>query len=281
MASASTAPLCASFGATLRLLRIDAGLSLRGLAQRIGVSSTYLSRVENGIDPVPTPDRLVEIARSLRLPPTLLIELTHRTGSFVSRYLEDVPAAGALFLEIARLRLSPMQIARLRALVEAEFGGAPGREPGELTLSSLLAPERIVLSLSCSDLDDVIDVAAPRLLPAGGLGARELAERIRERERTAPTLLGGGVAVPHALLPGGPTRAALITLAEPLALATPDGEPLRLVLCCLLPQEGTAHLHALAAIARLALRGSLSELPELRDRTALLKHLRQLEGVVT
>lgn len=280
MASASSASLGASFGAALRLLRIDAGLSLRGLAQRIGVSSAYLSRVENGLDPVPTPDRLVEIARTLRLPAALLLELAQRTGSFVSRYLEDVPAAGALFLEIARLRLSPMQIARLRALVEAEFGGAPGREPDPLTLSSLLAPERVVLSLSCSDLDDVIDVAAPRLLPAGKLSARELAERMRERERAAPTLLGGGVAVPHALLKGGPRRAALITLAEPLAVPTPDGEPLRLVLCCLLPMEGTVHLHALAAIARLALRGSLSELPGQRDRAALLQHLRQIEGAI-
>jgi transcriptional regulator with XRE-family HTH domain len=41
------------FGATLRLLRLGSGLSLRDLARRLGVSSTYLSRVENGLDPVP------------------------------------------------------------------------------------------------------------------------------------------------------------------------------------------------------------------------------------
>lgn len=42
-------------GATLRLLRTDAGLSLRDLARRIGVSSAYLSRVENGVDAPPRP----------------------------------------------------------------------------------------------------------------------------------------------------------------------------------------------------------------------------------
>ena len=198
----------ASFGATLRLLRIDSGLSLRSLAQRIGVSSAYLSRVENGLDPVPTPDRLVEIARSLRLPPTLLLDLAHRTGSFVARYLEDVPAAGALFLEIARRRLTPMQIARLKALVETEFGGQSA-DTGTVSLASLLAPERIILSLSCSELDDVIDVAAPRLLPVARLSARELAESIRHRERAASTALGGGLAVPHALLAEVPPRAAV------------------------------------------------------------------------
>jgi PTS system nitrogen regulatory IIA component len=271
----------ASFGATLRLLRIDSGLSLRNLAQRIGVSSAYLSRVENGLDPVPTPDRLVEIARSLRLPPTLLLDLAHRTGSFVARYLEDVPAAGALFLEIARRRLTPMQIARLKAFVEAEFGGQSA-DTGTITLTSMLAPERIIVSLSCSELDDVIDVAAPRLLPAGRLSARELSERIRHRERAASTALGGGLAVPHALLPGVPPHAALITLAQPLVAQTPDGAPLRLVLVCVLPKEGTTHLHALAAAARIALHGSAAELLEKHDKQdpeALLQALRQIEGV--
>lgn len=267
----------AAFGATLRLLRIDAGLSLRSLAQRIGVSNAYLSRVENGLDPAPSPDRLVEIARSLRLPPPLLLELAHRTGSFVSRYLDDVPAAGALFLEIARRRLTPTQIARLRELLAREFG-EPSPDPDDTAVSALLAPERVVLDLSCSELDDVIDVAAPRLLPAGRLGARELAERIRAREAAASTSLGGGVAVPHALLPDAPPRAALITLAQPLPATTPDGAPLRLVLVCVLPQEGTTHLHALAAVARLALRGSAAELLPLRSPAALLLKLRQIEG---
>lgn len=55
---ASRARALAQFGAALRLLRVEAGLSLRALAQRIGVSSAYLSRVEHGHDAIPTPDRL-------------------------------------------------------------------------------------------------------------------------------------------------------------------------------------------------------------------------------
>ena len=54
------------FGAALRLLRVDAGVTLRALAERVGVSSAYLSRVENGHDAVPTPDRLADIAAALR-----------------------------------------------------------------------------------------------------------------------------------------------------------------------------------------------------------------------
>ncbi len=266
----------ATFGSTLRLLRVDSGLSLRSLAQRIGVSCAYLSRVENGLDPAPTSDRLIEIARSLQLPPTLLLELAHRTGSFVSRYLDEVPAASALFLEIARRRLLPMQIARLKAVVETEFG-APSQDAAYISLSSLLVEDRVVVSLSCSDLDDVIDVAAARLLPALGLSARELSECIKKRERAASTALGGGVAVPHAVLAAAPPRATLITLAKPLHVQTPDHEPLRLVLVCLLPPEGTTHLQALAAVARIALRDSAADLVAQPDSAAILQKLRQLE----
>src|SRR3712207_1940181 len=86
-------------GATLRLLRVDAGLSLRDLARRIGVSSAYLSRVENGLDAVPTPERLAAIARELDVPSTLLMDVAHRVSPFVASYLEQVPGAGRLFLE--------------------------------------------------------------------------------------------------------------------------------------------------------------------------------------
>src|SRR5262245_42662108 len=127
------------FGATLRLLRIDAGLSLRELAQRVGVSSAYLSRVENGQDGVPTADRLAAIARALGVPTALLLELGHQVGSFVSSYLERVPAASVLFLEVARRNLSAVQVARIKAFVDAEFpaGGTDGRAA---SLGALLAP---------------------------------------------------------------------------------------------------------------------------------------------
>src|SRR5687768_16245235 len=98
------------FGATLRLLRIQSGLSLRDLAGRLGVSSTYISRVENGIDAIPTPERLEAIARELGIPKTLLLDLAHRVSPLVSEYVERVPEAGTLFLEIAHRKLDSKQL---------------------------------------------------------------------------------------------------------------------------------------------------------------------------
>ena len=49
-------------GSTLRALRESAGVSLRELARRIGVSAGYLSQVESGQSGPPTPERLFQIA---------------------------------------------------------------------------------------------------------------------------------------------------------------------------------------------------------------------------
>src|SRR5690606_11460779 len=101
-------------GATIRLLRLGAGVGLRDLAERIGVSSAYLSRVENGRDAPPTADRLEAIARELALPPALLLEVAGRVSPFLSSYMREVPAASALFVDIARRNLDADAIARVR-----------------------------------------------------------------------------------------------------------------------------------------------------------------------
>ena len=85
------------------------------------MSSAYLSRVEHGIDPPPTTERLAAIARELDVPPALLVDVTSRVSPYVSQYLETVPGASALFLEIARRRLSGAQLLRVRELIAREF----------------------------------------------------------------------------------------------------------------------------------------------------------------
>lgn len=114
-------------GATLRLLRVGAGFTLRELARRIGVSTAYLSRVENGHDAAPTPDRLAAIAGVLDVSPQALLQLARQAGAAVAGYVEEVPAAGALFLDISRRRLGPADIARLRAFVDREYPIKKGR----------------------------------------------------------------------------------------------------------------------------------------------------------
>lgn len=268
------------FGATLRLLRTDAGVSLRALAQQIGVSNAYLSRVENGHDAIPTPDRLVEIARVLGLNPATLLELAHKVEPFVASYLERVPTAGALFTEIARRNLTPAQLARVRVFVDSEFpAGAPHGEHGAPSLSSLLRPERVILRLSCTDLEDVIDIAAGRLAPGRGeVTAEALARMIAERERESSTALGGGLSVPHAVVRDMPPRAALVTLARPLDAVTPDGLPLRVFFVMTFDRNGPQHLGVLAQAARLAAFGLAETLAKAQDPGQAIRAL-EAEGL--
>ena len=120
------------------------------------------------------------------------------------------------------------------------------------------------------------DLAARRLeargTAAAGVGAKAkakidldlagLARTILEREALMPTVVGGGVAIPHAYVPGAvPSRAYVAIIPRgAAAVAGPapqdngagrrPGEPLRFVALVLsAPDHPEAHLQALAALA--------------------------------
>jgi PTS system nitrogen regulatory IIA component len=237
------------FGATLRLLRVDAGLTLRALARRIGVSSAYLSRVENGHDPAPTPDRLIAIADALGLPRAVMVELAQQAGPAVAGYLDRVPEASTFFLDIARRDFRGPQIARIKAFIDAEFPEPhAGVQPA--LLSDLLTESRIVLHVSCPELEDLIAIAAARM--GDDLDPRHVLERVMARERESPTTFGGGFVAPHAAIDGARDAAVLLTLSRPLAVATPDEQPLRIAFVVIGGSDRACHLQILARVARLA-----------------------------
>jgi PTS system nitrogen regulatory IIA component len=268
------------FGATLRLLRVESGLSLRDLARRLGVSGAYLSRVENGLDATPTPARLEAMARELDIPATLLMDLAHRMSPLVVDYVQQVPEAGTLFLEIAHRRLDATQIAELAAVLEERFPRAKTASRVVLPrLSDIISPDRIILHLACSDIEDVLDVAAGRLAdPSVENATLTIALELKKRESEASSAIGGGVAVPRAYVAGAAPAAALITLATPLPYDTPDGEPLRLVIV-LLGAGGSDRLIRLVQIARLAARGLAERLAPMDSAAQILSRLELLEAL--
>jgi PTS system nitrogen regulatory IIA component len=246
------------FGSTLRFLRLDSGISIRELARRIGVSSAYLSRVENGYDPPPTPHRLATVADAIGVPRAALLELARQTGPAVADYLDRVPAAGALLLEIAGRDLQTAQIARLKALLDVEFPRARVRRGP--TLTDLLSPERIAIGFEGENLGDLVAVAAARLPESRGIDPAEVAEILARKEASSPSLLGGGIAAPHAVIPGIPRTAVLVVAARPLACIPPDGEPVRVGVVVLSARSDAVHLEILSRVARLARYRVASEL---------------------
>jgi PTS system nitrogen regulatory IIA component len=263
------------FGATLRMLRIDAGLGLNELARRIGVSPAYLSRVEHGHDAVPTPDRVAAIARALDLPPIVLLEIAQGAGAALASYLERVPEASALFLDMASRELGAAEIARIKAYMDRSL---PARDPRErpARLGELVTADRVLLRVVCHDLEDLVALAADRLVDDRAQ-ARALIAHILEREDAAPSVMGGGVVVPHAIVPGAASRAALVTVARPLKLRTPDGVPVRAGIVLVEPAADRRHLQRLAHIVRLAARGLTDSLAEARAPVEALERLAALD----
>ncbi len=265
------------FGATLRLLRTEAGVGLRELAQRIGVSGAYLSRVETGRDSAPTPDRLIAIADTLGLPRAVLLELARQTGPAVDGYVQRTPEAGALFLEIARRGLVGPDIARIKAFIDAEFPDAPA-VAGTRRLVDLLPPERIVVGLSCSDLEELVEVAATRV--GKGVDVREVADRVLARERQRATVLGAGFAAPHTQIDElSRDTAVLVTLAEPLAIETPDDRPIRVAVLLVSGSDRSAGLQLLARVARLASYDIADELAAARTPTKVRAIIERIESL--
>jgi PTS system nitrogen regulatory IIA component len=257
------------------MIRCDAGFSLSELARRIGVSTAYLSRVEHGHDAVPSPDRVHAIAQALEIPPLVLLEIAQGAGAALSSYLARVPAASTLFLEMARREFGTAEIARIKAFIDdqlAERGGTA--KP--VRLGDLLTPRRVLVQVICDDLDDIVTLAATRLASERDQ-ARVLAARILEREGATPSLMGGGVVVPHAILAGSTPAAALLTLARPMRIRTPDAKPLRVAVVIVTPTSGRAHVQLLAHIARLAVRDLVGVLADAKTPERALARLEALD----
>jgi len=256
------------FGATLRLLRLDSGLSLRDLARRLDVSGAYLSRVENGLDSAPTPTRLAAIARELDVPEQLLLGLAQQVSPLVVDYLREEPEALSLFFEIAQRRLSPLQLQEIRQFVQMRFplpGGA--RVSEKVRFSDLIDLDRIVVGMTCTSIDDVLDLAGGRLAGAVGGAGQNIAAQLRAREREVSSAIGGGVAVPAVSIDGAELGAAVITLARALQADTPDRAPLRTVVVLVGPRVCRARRLSLMQVARWTARGLFSELADARAPT--------------
>ena len=100
------------FGTVVRELREEKGFGLRQFAKMIGVSATYLSKIERDELPPPAEDRVKEIARLLDQDPDELLALAGKVASDLSAIIRNQPRELAAFLRTAR-GLSGQELERL------------------------------------------------------------------------------------------------------------------------------------------------------------------------
>ncbi len=67
-----------AFGQHIRKLRMEKGVSLRKMAQRMEISVAYLSYIERGVQGTPSAEVIKRLARELEVNPDALLAMTGR-----------------------------------------------------------------------------------------------------------------------------------------------------------------------------------------------------------
>jgi PTS system nitrogen regulatory IIA component len=149
-------------------------------------------------------------------------------------------------------------------------------------LSKKLDPDMVLISPDVADRDGLFRLFGDLAAGAGLVKSADVVvEKLMEREKILSTGIGGGVAVPHAQLPGlGRLVMVASTHADGLKYPALDDQPVRLVFCLLGDANTTAdHLAGLARLARLARRrAALEPLVAAADGRAFVAALEELEG---
>lgn len=131
--------------------------------------------------------------------------------------------------------------------------GEVGRD--RLRLIDFLQEEHIVTDFRADSKQAAIERLVDLMLSThslSGLTRAQLLESVLERERQTTTCLGGGLSVPHGILPDGLPMAGVMAISrEGLDLPTPDGRPVHcMVLLGTSSEERDRHLLVLASLAR-------------------------------
>lgn len=131
----------------------------------------------------------------------------------------------------------------------------------ELTLSQILEPKRIRTQVDLSTKQEALAFLAELLTQDLHIAPENVLEKIWERERIMSTGIGRGFACPHAKVDTiEETRAALITLKNPIDFDALDHQPVNIILMLIGPSSAVAqHLRLLSRIARLMMTDTIRE----------------------
>ena len=126
------------FGRRVRVLRAEQGWGLRKFAKAVGVSPTYLSKIERGEFPPPAEDKVVAIADALGQDRDEFLALAGRVASDLTEVIRGHPKELAALLRAIH-SLPPEAIRTLsetaRRLKGGRSGSGAGRSDGPVELT--------------------------------------------------------------------------------------------------------------------------------------------------
>ena len=134
-----------------------------------------------------------------------------------------------------------------------------------MRLSEFLRADFVVPDLEGRDVDSVVREVSARAAAAGVGPEDVIAAKLLERERSHTTVIGAGLAIPHATVPGLSAPVIGIAVArEPVQFGPQESEPVQVFFVLLSPPGSEReHVKLLARICRLGRHASLIERLEL------------------
>ena len=122
-----------------------------------------------------------------------------------------------------------------------------------MRLAEYLHPDFVVSHLQGRDVESVVLEVSARAATAGVGSQDVIAGKLLERERAHTTVIGSGLAVPHATVPGLVEPVIGIAFArEPVSFGPESSEPVRVFFVLLSPPgREREHVKILARICRL------------------------------
>lgn len=154
-------------------------------------------------------------------------------------------------------------------------------EPGPMRLNTYLRPDLVVTGFHAQDTDTALQGIARHLAGAGMGPTEDVAlAGLRDREAIHTTVLGKGLALPHATLEGLDDPVILLALAdEPVEFGPEGTEPVRVFFALLSPPNRQGeHIKILARICRLVRHENFAEgLRDAADADAVLSYIRSVD----
>lgn len=144
-----------------------------------------------------------------------------------------------------------------------------------------LRDDFVLLRLASQGAEDIVHEVAARAGEVGIAPADLVEGRLMERERLHPTVMGSGLAIPHATVPGLEEPVIGIALAgEPVSFGAGGAEPVRVFFVLLSPPGGErAHVKLLARICRLVRHeGFMDRLESARDAKEIVRIIQSVDA---
>ena len=122
-----------------------------------------------------------------------------------------------------------------------------------MDITDFVSPECAMIDVRASDKSHLLNDLAQRAAATLGVSSDQVSAELLKREALGSTGTGGGVAIPHARLPGFVKPfGVLVRLAKAIDFDSIDGQPVDIVFMLLLPTNSPGgQLNALAFVARI------------------------------